>query len=136
MEIKVSDNLETCLQGNICCGLFPHLKVCHHLLTFFGFSLLFNIVYTHCCSADEEDEIILNVEGHYSRAKVDSCIFNLGDCAYIKVECALFYISNILPPTPSLPCSFVIKKKKMVLEKKDLEVRLHGMNHGSMTCCW
>ncbi|KAI8020958.1 DNA (cytosine-5)-methyltransferase CMT2 [Camellia lanceoleosa] len=36
-------------------------------------------------SAGEEDEIILNVECHYTQAKVDSCIFNLGDCAHIKM---------------------------------------------------
>ncbi|GMQ04063.1 hypothetical protein CsSME_00049618 [Camellia sinensis var. sinensis] len=35
-------------------------------------------------NAGEEDEIILNVECHYTQAKVDSCIFNLGDCAHIK----------------------------------------------------
>ncbi|PQQ09602.1 hypothetical protein Pyn_26374 [Prunus yedoensis var. nudiflora] len=34
---------------------------------------------------DKEDEIILNVECHFSRAKIGNCIFSLGDCAYIKV---------------------------------------------------
>ncbi|ONI05793.1 hypothetical protein PRUPE_5G024100 [Prunus persica] len=34
---------------------------------------------------DEEDEIILNVECHFSQAKIGNCIFSLGDCAYIKV---------------------------------------------------
>ncbi|GFZ16619.1 chromomethylase 2 [Actinidia rufa] len=35
--------------------------------------------------AGEEDEIILNVECHHTQAKVGSSIYNLGDCAYIKV---------------------------------------------------
>lgn len=39
------------------------------------------------CSSGEEDEIILNVECHYSQAKVAGFIFNIGDCAYVKVSC-------------------------------------------------
>ncbi|XP_052210528.1 DNA (cytosine-5)-methyltransferase CMT2-like isoform X2 [Diospyros lotus] len=35
-------------------------------------------------NAGEEDEIIMNVKSHYTRANVDGCIFNLGDCAYVK----------------------------------------------------
>lgn len=45
--------------------------------------LFVNICY---CSSGEEDEIILNVECHYAQAKVDSCVLNIGDCAYMKVS--------------------------------------------------
>lgn len=54
-------------------------------LLIFAFPLSANIVRIRRCSEGEEDEIILNVECHYSQAQVNSCIFNLGDCAYIKV---------------------------------------------------
>jgi len=38
------------------------------------------------CSSGEEDEIILNVECHYAQAKVAGFIFNIGDCAFVKVS--------------------------------------------------
>lgn len=40
----------------------------------------------HWFSADEEDEVILNVECHYGQANVDGCIFSIGDCAFIRVD--------------------------------------------------
>nr|GLL44511.1 DNA (cytosine-5)-methyltransferase CMT2 isoform X1 [Ipomoea trifida] len=36
-------------------------------------------------NADEEDEVILNVDCHYAQAKVLSFILNIGDCVYVKV---------------------------------------------------
>ncbi|KAJ9678558.1 hypothetical protein PVL29_020666 [Vitis rotundifolia] len=33
---------------------------------------------------DEEDELVLDVKCHYSQAEIEKCIFNLGDCAYVK----------------------------------------------------
>ncbi|XP_010243148.1 PREDICTED: DNA (cytosine-5)-methyltransferase 1-like [Nelumbo nucifera] len=46
---------------------------------------------------DEEDEIILNVKCHYTQAEIDKCIFNLGDCAYVKgKEGAQNYVGRIL----------------------------------------
>ncbi|XP_028105482.1 DNA (cytosine-5)-methyltransferase CMT2-like isoform X1 [Camellia sinensis] len=47
-------------------------------------------------NAGEEDEIILNVECHYTQAKVDSCIFNLGDCAHIKGDGRQKHVGRIL----------------------------------------
>ncbi|XP_058188980.1 DNA (cytosine-5)-methyltransferase CMT2-like isoform X2 [Rhododendron vialii] len=44
----------------------------------------------------EEDEIILNVDCHYSQAQVTSCIFNLGDCAYIKGDGSQKHVGKIL----------------------------------------
>lgn len=47
--------------------------------------MLFIFSFIHGCSEDEEDEIILDVECHFSQAKIGDCIFDLGDCAYIEV---------------------------------------------------
>ncbi|XP_059644065.1 DNA (cytosine-5)-methyltransferase CMT2-like isoform X2 [Cornus florida] len=47
-------------------------------------------------NADEEDEIILNVECHFTQAKVDGCIYNLGDCAYIKGDGRQKYVGRII----------------------------------------
>lgn len=55
----------------------------------FSIFLLLELNIFNSCSANEEDEIILNVECHYSQAKVAGRIFNIGDCAFIKV--ALLY---------------------------------------------
>ncbi|KAG5524386.1 hypothetical protein RHGRI_031145 [Rhododendron griersonianum] len=44
----------------------------------------------------EEDEIILNVDCHYSQAQVTSCIFNLGDYAYIKGDGSQKHVGKIL----------------------------------------
>ncbi|KAL5063486.1 hypothetical protein RYX36_025223 [Vicia faba] len=35
---------------------------------------------------DEEDETIINVKCHYAQANIGNCIFNIGDCAFIKVS--------------------------------------------------
>lgn len=35
---------------------------------------------------DDEDKVMLNVKCHYTQAEVDQCIFNIGDCAYVKGE--------------------------------------------------
>lgn len=53
----------------------------------FIFSIFFLLSSVSCanCSAGEEDETMLNVEFHYAQANIDGCIFNIGDCAYIKV---------------------------------------------------
>lgn len=48
------------------------------------------------CSAGEEDETILNVESHYAQANVGGCVFNIGDCAYIKVVTFVFSVSYLL----------------------------------------
>ncbi|ONI05789.1 hypothetical protein PRUPE_5G024100 [Prunus persica] len=45
---------------------------------------------------DEEDEIILNVECHFSQAKIGNCIFSLGDCAYIKGDGGKKHVGRIL----------------------------------------
>ncbi|KAK6137229.1 hypothetical protein DH2020_029018 [Rehmannia glutinosa] len=36
-------------------------------------------------NADEEDEIVLNVDCHYAQAKVGNCVLDIGDCVYVKV---------------------------------------------------
>ncbi|CAL9115496.1 unnamed protein product [Musa textilis] len=33
---------------------------------------------------DDEDEIILDVKCHYQKASICGCLFNIGDCAYVK----------------------------------------------------
>ena len=43
-----------------------------------------------CHSADDKEEIVTNVECHYAQATLDGTIFNLGDCAHIKVN-SYFY---------------------------------------------
>ncbi|KAK1379049.1 DNA (Cytosine-5)-methyltransferase CMT2 [Heracleum sosnowskyi] len=47
-------------------------------------------------NANEEDEIILNVECHYSQAKVGGCIFNIGECAFIKGDGKEKHVGRIL----------------------------------------
>ncbi|KAK9272088.1 hypothetical protein L1049_002457 [Liquidambar formosana] len=37
-------------------------------------------------SEDDEDELVLNVKCHYFQAAVENCIFDIGDCAYVKGE--------------------------------------------------
>lgn len=38
------------------------------------------------CSEDDVDGVVWNVQCHYAQAKINNCIFSLGDCAYIKVK--------------------------------------------------
>ncbi|XP_030947462.1 DNA (cytosine-5)-methyltransferase CMT2-like [Quercus lobata] len=45
---------------------------------------------------DEEDKIIWNVQCHYAQAKVDNCIFSLGDCAYIMGDGGQKHVGRIL----------------------------------------
>lgn len=40
-------------------------------------------------SSDDEDKIVTNVQRHYRQAEVDGCIYDLGDCATIKVTTLL-----------------------------------------------
>ncbi|KAK3037663.1 hypothetical protein RJ639_030440 [Escallonia herrerae] len=47
-------------------------------------------------NADEEDEIVSNVECHYTKAKVDGCTYNLGDCARIKGNGRQKHVGKIL----------------------------------------
>lgn len=47
-------------------------------------------------NANEEDEIILNVECHYSQAKVGGCMFSIGDCAFIKGDGKEKHVGRIL----------------------------------------
>ncbi|XP_052176411.1 DNA (cytosine-5)-methyltransferase CMT2-like isoform X2 [Diospyros lotus] len=48
-------------------------------------------------SSDEEDELILNVECHYTRAQIEKVVFALGDCAYVKgQEGGENYVGKIL----------------------------------------
>lgn len=35
---------------------------------------------------EDDEDVVLNAECHYAQAKVDKCILNLGDCAYVKGE--------------------------------------------------
>ncbi|KAK7844971.1 dna (cytosine-5)-methyltransferase cmt2 [Quercus suber] len=47
---------------------------------------------------EEEDKIIWNVQCHYAHAKIDNCIFSLGDCAYIMFTSGYFdlYAKHLL----------------------------------------
>ncbi|KAH9753141.1 DNA (cytosine-5)-methyltransferase CMT2 [Citrus sinensis] len=45
---------------------------------------------------DDEDKIVSNVECHYAQARIGECIFDLGDCAYIKGEGTQKHIGKIL----------------------------------------
>ncbi|CAH9132941.1 unnamed protein product [Cuscuta epithymum] len=47
-------------------------------------------------SADEEDEVILNVGCHYAQANICGFILNIGDCAFIKGEGAKKHVGRIL----------------------------------------
>ncbi|KAK4435532.1 DNA (cytosine-5)-methyltransferase CMT2 [Sesamum alatum] len=47
-------------------------------------------------NADEEDEIILNVDCHYAQAKVGSCVLDIGDCVYVKGEGKKKHVGRIL----------------------------------------
>ncbi|XP_051137815.1 DNA (cytosine-5)-methyltransferase CMT3-like [Andrographis paniculata] len=47
-------------------------------------------------NADEEDEIILNVKCHYSRAKVGNCLLDIGDCVFVKGEGTKQHVGRIL----------------------------------------
>lgn len=35
---------------------------------------------------DNEDELVLNVKCHYSQAEIAKCVFDIGECAYVKGE--------------------------------------------------
>ncbi|KAJ9707388.1 hypothetical protein PVL29_002413 [Vitis rotundifolia] len=45
---------------------------------------------------DNEEEIVTNVECHYTQAKLDGTIFNLGDCVHIKGEGEQKHVGRIL----------------------------------------
>ena len=49
------------------------------------------------CSATEEDEPILEVKYHYTRAQINGCIFDLGDCALIRVSSEINTFYFFLP---------------------------------------
>ncbi|KAK6158466.1 hypothetical protein DH2020_005780 [Rehmannia glutinosa] len=47
-------------------------------------------------NADEEDEIVLNVDCHYAQAKVGNCVLDIGDCVYVKGEGMKKHVGRIL----------------------------------------
>ncbi|KAI3468563.1 hypothetical protein Pfo_025226 [Paulownia fortunei] len=47
-------------------------------------------------NADEEDEIILNVDCHYAQAKVCNCVLDIGDYVYVKGEGMKKHVGRIL----------------------------------------
>ncbi|KAJ4952365.1 hypothetical protein NE237_029197 [Protea cynaroides] len=47
-------------------------------------------------SEDDEDEMILNVKCHYAQAEILKCVFDLGDCAYVKGKGGPNYVGKIL----------------------------------------
>lgn len=56
-------------------------------LCFSHFHVFLNlIICSFTSSADEEDEIILNVESHYAQAKVGNFVLDIGDCVFVKVN--------------------------------------------------
>lgn len=38
---------------------------------------------------EDEDKLVPNVKCHYSQAKMSKIVFDLGDCAYVKVSFSL-----------------------------------------------
>lgn len=58
------------------------LLLVRHDFVVYGLSLF----HSPCSDDDDEDELVLNVKCHFSQAQVISCIFNIGDCAYIKAS--------------------------------------------------
>lgn len=66
--------------------LLAILLVCTLLTVLHDFVVYSLSLFHSPCSDDEEDELVLNVKCHFSQAQVISCIFNIGDCAYIKVS--------------------------------------------------
>lgn len=73
------------------CVILYKIVSCHLNPFFFSSFLMFSLFLLlklsifYFFSANEEDEIILNVECHYSQAKVGGRMFSIGDCAFIKV---------------------------------------------------
>ncbi|XP_062146124.1 DNA (cytosine-5)-methyltransferase CMT2-like isoform X3 [Alnus glutinosa] len=45
---------------------------------------------------DDEDGVVWNVQCHYAQAKINNCIFSLGDCAYIKGDGGQKHVGRIL----------------------------------------
>ncbi|KAF6138750.1 hypothetical protein GIB67_040882 [Kingdonia uniflora] len=46
---------------------------------------------------DDDDKMILNVKCHYAQAEIDKCVFDIGECAYVKgEEGAQNYVGRIL----------------------------------------
>ncbi|XP_028100036.1 DNA (cytosine-5)-methyltransferase CMT2-like isoform X6 [Camellia sinensis] len=56
-------------------------------------------------SNDDEDKLVLNVKCHYSQAEIEKVVFDLGDCAYVKVN---------LKPKSIPPCDFYYDMKYSV----------------------
>lgn len=75
VHIRVSNNLQASLFSLFFLSSFLYL---FEIILLFMFVLAF-------CSDDDEDKIISNVECHYAQAQIGECIFNIGDCAHIKV---------------------------------------------------
>lgn len=46
--------------------------------------------------SDDEDEIITNVKCHYRQAEVNGCIFEIGDCAYLRGDKGKKHVGRIL----------------------------------------
>lgn len=46
--------------------------------------------------SDDEDEIITNVNCHYRQAEVNGCIFEIGDCAYLRGDKGKKHVGRIL----------------------------------------
>ncbi|XP_030535460.1 DNA (cytosine-5)-methyltransferase CMT2-like isoform X2 [Rhodamnia argentea] len=46
--------------------------------------------------SDDEDEIITNVKCHYKQAEIRGCIFEIGDCAYIRGDGGKKHVGRIL----------------------------------------
>ncbi|GAB4834808.1 hypothetical protein Ancab_033076 [Ancistrocladus abbreviatus] len=47
-------------------------------------------------NVDEEDELVLNVKCHYTRAQINGSTFDLGDCAYVRGEESQKHIGRII----------------------------------------
>ncbi|KAK4261514.1 hypothetical protein QN277_004501 [Acacia crassicarpa] len=45
---------------------------------------------------DKEDETIINVERHYGQARIENCVYSLGDCAFIKGEGEKNHVGKIV----------------------------------------
>lgn len=68
-------------------------------LCFSHFHVFLNlIICSFTSSADEEDEIILNVESHYAQAKVGNFVLDIGDCVFVKVNFISLLMSCYLEP--------------------------------------
>lgn len=88
--VDILEYTESEIQGKRLCIRVSNILQVGLLVIVASFLLLFGLFFflnfLHgFFSDDDEDKIVSNVECHYAQARIGEFIFDLGDCAYIKV---------------------------------------------------